>query len=237
MTTTPIEHGYPDWGRQVAQSDILIYSLNDDAFTGTETSARLFAGNTRWLYVNIQSAANVKVDLLFSTEQSGGLDLSGETVVTGDIGVARVAIPMRGAYVQFVTEIDPTDEPELVVVNVFAIAEPYNTYAFTEGVNQLIAAENVLQGAGTNVYYPPNIVIAGRARWVADFINGVTFTIYLKAIAWDGTERILDYVRANNRATDRQVFLPPLPVYIHAFNQDGSGRDLLAMVIYDPYVR
>lgn len=237
MTTTPIAHGYPDWGRQVAQSDILVYSLDDAAFTDFEVSARLFAGNTPWLYVNIETAANISVDILFFTEQTGGLDLSSEVIVTGDIGVARACIPMRGAYVQIVTAIDAADEPEAVLVNVFAIAEPYNTYAFTEGANVLIEAANQAQAAGTNVYYTPNIVVAGRARWVADFVGATTFTIYLKCIAFDGTERILDYVRANNRATDRQVYLPPLPVYIHAFNQDGVSRDILATVTYDPYVR
>lgn len=233
--TQPIAHGYPDYGRQISESDINILEYEDAAFTGDLLFDPLFVGNAPYLFVSITSVANVRVTVTFYTDPGANFNLGFEHVSTGGTGEAAVCIPVRGTYVEVYMQIDPGDEPEFVTLQVYAVRHPYNRLSNVDSPTTLIAVQNVTVPAAGNTIFPASAVRSGRARWTAEFVGATTFTIYLHSVDFDGTETILDFVRANNRATDRQVFLPPIPVQIRGFNQDGVGRDLLAMLTVNPF--
>lgn len=234
--TQPVPHGYPDYGRQASESDILIYEFEDFAFTGNILSDPLFIGNAPYLFVRVTSVANVRVSITWYTTPLANTTLGFDHVSTGDIGEASVNFAVRGTYIEIFTQIDPADEPEFVTVAVYAVRHPYNWLVDVDSPTHLIDAMNVNIAAGANQIFNAVVVRSGRVRWTADFQGATTFIVYVESVDFDGVVRRLDFVRAQARATSRELYIPPIPVRIRAFNQDAVLRELTASMVIDPFV-
>ncbi len=231
--TTPVAHGYPDWGRQSAKSDIEVLIMSGVSISGVTLSAVKFVGNMSYLYVRCSSASSMNVGISWFADEAATLSLFGDVVTTASGGDAVQCVPIRGPWVRFTFERGAY--PGTINFQAYMTDVPFNVYAGTDGENNLIDVNATVVGAGATSTFN---AIATRGNWV--YWRGVleaatSARILLLSVDFTGTTHLIDYANQDLASSGRMVLVPALPLRVTVFNNDGVGRDAFVSVVHHPF--
>lgn len=235
--TIPVSHGFPDWGRQVAASDIEVIYLDTENIalqTIYPSTDSFFVGAMPYLRVE-QSAGAVRsqTTVRWWADTAQTKSLGADFVITPANGSAAQCVPVRGPYVSFVVDLSayPNDHN----LQVFMTPVPFAGISGPAGNNMLITVNGTAVAAGITNTANATVVRGGWAYWQGVFDAGTLGLISLLSVDFNNTARLLDVMGPTLSTQGREVFLPALPVRITAFNGDGVARNLYASVLHRPF--
>lgn len=231
--TTPVAHGFPDWGRQIAAADISIFEINAFA-QGALTVGRgtYFVGNVSFVWIRMTvNAGGMRLNLNFVDAPSGG-----DFVSTHDVDVlAGMActgpIPVTGPYMQVFTTVDVIGR--LITVRLWqnqqgGVDFPANIH------NGMITLDGLNVNAAQN-----KVTDAPAVHWGWGFFNAyleacTAGRIRLLAVDYLGNTQLLAYWIPGWQPMATLLLLPPRPVRLEALNSDAVARNLYASLYFHP---
>lgn len=232
--TSPVSHGFPDWGRQRAASDISILSITNQAANPVIQSDILFVGNMPYMFVEaIAPAGRMVVDITWFADAGGIDNLGGDVVATPSTGDAVVCIPVRGPYVRF--DITATPAPTNVNLRVFMTPQRFNSVAGLGHAN-LISENGGTIGAGATQTFTATRTRAGWATWSCAMGFSNNFTAALQAIDFNGGITLLGVAGGNVPNVGAIVLLPALPINVVMQNFDGVAQTRWCTVVHHPFM-
>jgi len=100
--TTPISHGYPDYGRYAAIGDKLLYHTAGAVIAAPLTPARMFVADVPYLAVGfVDSNNNADVTITFWTDATAGVLLGTFAFAARAGTLFQRTIPTQGPWVEF----------------------------------------------------------------------------------------------------------------------------------------
>lgn len=231
--TSPVAHGYPDWGRQRAASDILVLNLNNVAVAGTRADGPFFVGNMPYIHVTAFSGSRTQIVLDWYADAALTISLDRDVLVTPVALDVIQCVPVRGSYLQVTTNVSVN--PSNTTVRIFMMPVPFASAAGTGGDNTLISVDNVLLGAGANAVIDAQTTRGGWIHWSAGAFNSPTFFSRLYAVNFAGGQLLLDTIYYPGNAGGGMVLAPSLPLRIDITNTDVAGHTYSANVHHHPF--
>ncbi len=232
--TSPVSHGFPDWGRQRAASDISILSITNQVANPTIQSDVLFVGNMPYMFVEAVTAGRMAVDITWFADAGGIDNLGGDRLATPTGGDATVCIPVRGPYVRF--DITATPAPQNVNLRVFMTPTRFNVQTDGQGNSTLITANGVILGAGANVTLSATVVRAGWGRWGGVLAGSTNMQMRLESVDFNGTVRLYDVIDSSGARTGGLVYVPALPMQIVIINGDPAAHAYHVALSVHPFL-
>lgn len=221
--TGPILHGYPDWNRQSAQSDLVVFYKAAEPLAALSTSAAMFVGGMPSLYLAF-SATGVRNRIQFSFYADQGLTLliDQDAVTTSQNGGFTGSITVFGPWVTITVESDTypqTYNARCIMAPAARAATGANASA---GQMLLGAPTNV--PAGTNVDVISGVTWRGPAMFYAEPPAVAGAEIHLYHRRFDGS-LILIYRTTGGIREHVEVALQPSIVVARLINPAGAARD------------
>jgi hypothetical protein len=223
--TTPIQHDYPDWGRQSAVADIIVAQHVNQNFAGTVTDPIKFVGQYPYVHVKARSSlAGMMINLAWYLDEAGTIQIGDDWTQSLATQEIEVAFPVLAPYLKVSTSLTAYPNTATNVVSMTAV--PQVPYGGGNGVNYLLSQANggPLAG-GANVTLDASSVRGGEAYFEVDLLGATNFTAYLYAVDNFTGNVFLASSYAAVRAIRQRVFLPPLPARVQIFNQDAGAHD------------
>lgn len=231
--TTPITHGFRDFGRQTARADVQVFNslgLNLVALTQT---AVVFVGDIPYMYVRMSSTSSTNLGISWFADAAGTVSLFGDVMTTATGGEAIQCIPVRGPYVRFTLERGAY--PGTVNFQAFMVPVPFNVYAGTDGENTLISVDGTVIPAGTAVAFDAINTRGGWIHWNA-FLDGGTITLQrLYAVDFTGVQHLIAVADNGNAGAGSIAFAPALPLRILINNANVVDLSAFAVVTHHPF--
>lgn len=231
--TTPLAHGFPDWGRQSGRSDILVAHQTGVNLTGSTDYGPYFVGDSPYLYVDHSAAVATNLGIAWFADEAMTLSLFGDVITTASGGEAKQCIPVRGPWVRFHAE--RSAYPGTHNLRVYKVSSPFNVYAGTDGENNLIDEQGTAVGAGATATYNATSTRGGWIWWKGLLEAAASTRILLLSVDFTGATHILDYGSQDSGGTGRMVFAPALPLRVTVFNNDGVARNAYVSVVHHPF--
>lgn len=233
MTVTPLGHGYPDWGRQTAASDIQVVNSVGLNLTGLTQLGVFPVHNLPYLYVRTDSASSTNLGLAWFADSAATISLTGDTITTAVGGSAIQCVPVRGPFVKLT--IERGAYPGTVTVQVFMVPKPFNAYAGTAGETNLIESNAVAIAGPGLLQLNATETRGGRIFWNGEIENAAAMIIRLYAVDFAGTTHLIDFTRENGRSMPRMIFAPALPLRVDLQNLDGVAHNSFCVVTHHPF--
>lgn len=221
--TTPLSHGYPDWARQSAESDIIVYFVAGQALPALTTVGPFFVGGMPSLYL-AYGGTGIRNRVQFSFYADAALSqlVDQDAVTVSQNGAYTGSITVFAPYVTLTFEADTYPQ----TYNARVVMAP-DARAAT-GANA--SAGQLLLGAPTNVPAGTNQDVIGTITWRGPAI------LYTEAPAAAGARIDLFHRRFDNslimiyhgldsgRETV-QLALQPSIIVARLMNPAGAARD------------
>lgn len=233
MSVTAV-HGYPDWGRYLAQQDVVHVNETNIVVAANNNTSRgpfpTFGALGLAIFLVSNSGACRLVVSWFADSAATTL-IAQDRVVVRSVGYAVLTLPVRGAFVKF-----RLDAPVAVGFDVLFIA------ANARGVGPMENSETdsiLLQRTGTNVNAGATSfvdILQVRPGWAHWQVNTAlaTFTCRLMVTDLQGTNTNIA-VWANGMAQlPVLVMLPPMPIRFELTNTTGAAGTYNAYLVSHP---
>lgn len=232
--TNPIPHGYPDWGRQSAASDLVVTEEANTILAAQATRGPFFVGNMSYLEIVAETGfQDIRITVQWAKDSTFATLVGTQILGVPNFGSVDQAIPVRGPYVKFI--IDALAYPNTITFKIYQQQQVFAQTNAASGSNVLLEHFNVLIGAGGNIIYLPGQVRGGWAFWRADLLLATNFVVYLYTVSFAGVRTMIDYRNTTNRGSGSVLFIPPTELQMHIFNLDVAGRDFLSTLTYHPH--
>jgi len=231
--TTPVAHGFPDWGRQIAAADIGIFTLNAFA-QGALSVGRgtYFVGNVSYVWIRqTVDIGGLRTRLNFVDAPSGGNFVSTHAIDVLAGMACTGPIPVTGPYMQVFTDVDVIGR--LITVRLWqnqqgGVDFPGNIH------NGMITLDALNVNAGAT-----QVVSAPAVHWGWGYFNAsieaaALGNIRLLAIDYLGATQLLAYWVNGGPPMATVLVLPPRPVRIEALNGDAAPHPLYASLYFHP---
>lgn len=230
--TTPVQHGHPDWGRTISAADIQVIRTTHVQVAAQDDLGTFFVGNLPYLWVRMSvNAGGAKLTLNWMDAPTGGNILTTNEVHTRVTITATGPFVILGPWVQLVTETDAI--PRTITMTVWQSLD--GGQDVTPGQGNILITQNLTNVvAGTTVNFNPVRARWGWGYWHAHLEVAVSFRILLLAVDYLNATTLLDFVPASVQQPGQLILLPPMPVRLNVFNNDGVDRGLLAIVAAHP---
>lgn len=234
MTTTPIIHDYPDYGRQAASSDILVALHVNEVMAGPVTDAIKFVGQYPYVHVRAFSVAtSVSVELLWYLDAVGTQPIGQDNAQTFGAVDVLGTFPVRAPFLKVVTRL--AAYPNTATSEVTMTSAPSTPQSGVAGDNALVSALNGGPlGAGANVTLTAKGSRGGEAYFEADMFGAADFTVYLYATDYLGVQTALASVYAiagvRTGVGGKLVYLPAQTCQIQIFNQTAAAHQYRALL-------
>lgn len=231
--TTPLSHGFPDWGRQRAASDINILTLSSVNLVASTVYGPFFVGNMPYLYLRFDSASSMNVGIAWFADAAATQSLFGDVATTATGGECVVAIPVRGPYVRFT--VGRGAYPGTVSVQAYMTPTRFNVYSGTDGETNLITIDGSTINAGATSTVNATSTRAGRVHWDATLVLGVVYLVRLYAVDFVGTLHLLGVIDSNTGRGGGVLYVPALPLRVLFSNFDGANKTAYLSVVHHPF--
>jgi hypothetical protein len=234
MTITP--HGYPDFGRYVAQSDVLHILEVDKVFSATFQYPYTFVGYTPYIWISLRSFANgIRMLLEYFTDAVSGINTGFQDFHIGHLGFVAQAVPVLGPYVRVTTfPALANSEYSLVLSQAAAQASTMNSDV-TQPV--LVEKTNIAIAAGASADTLTTFSWAGEAVWTVE-MAGHGLEASLATVDYLGAVRTIAYrFRAVGVTTPMEpvkVFLPGMQIRLRVKNLTAAGDNYFAYLVARP---
>lgn len=227
--TQPVSHGFPDWGRQLAASDIVIQNSLGLNLTALTQTAVYFVGNMPYMYIRLSSVAQAQVSIAWFADAAATISLFGDVMVTPLGSEATQCVPVRGPYVRFALE--RSAYPGTVNFQAIMVSTPFDVYAGTSGENVLISVRGQAVPGLTVVTSDAVATRWGWIYWKADYEAAGLYRHELFAVDFSGALHMLDFISNANRAASGRVLpAPALPLRVISLNGDAAPNNLWVSV-------
>lgn len=227
--TSPVSHGYPDFGRYRATADKVLIAQTAAVINAPQTLSRLFVGDTPYVFISLSPAVNhfhCRID--FYDAPSAGNRFSGQALSVRLNQAASWTIPVAGPWMEVI--LTANAYPATYTLRMDTAHVPYSGLAGEHDGNILLAAnQNILAGASATV--TAIRVWPGEAHWFCESAVA-TWTARVETLDYLGTATIIDEMRKTAAGDDgRQIFIPPISVQMVVTNQSaGAGTFRFAVV-------
>lgn len=221
--TTPLAHGFPDWARQSAESDITVLYASGAALAGATTLGPYFVGGMPSLYLAF-SGTGTRNRIQFSFYLDAALTqlVDQDAITTSQNGGFTGSITVFGPYVTITIEADTYPQ----TYNARCVMAP-SARACT-GANA--SAGQMLLGAPQNVAAGTNVDVISAVTWRG------SATLFAEAPAVAGARIDLFHRRFDNsliliwRGPDAgretvELAIQPSIVVARLMNPAGAARD------------
>ena len=218
--TQPIGSGYPDYGRQVAQADVLIMEASS-AIAGLTNFGPFFVGNAPYLDVHLNPlGASSQATFDFFRDAAMTTSLSSDGITVNANGDGRVCIPVSGPWVYVTVEMNAY--PNTPFLTVMAVGQPASHVGQDGLEGILFSTFNLAIGAGVVVNLDANIVRAGTATF-SGVVGSATWSMEVFARNMGGGQFFLFDV---NQVIGRRPFtftVPPAPLRVTVRNTGAAS--------------
>jgi hypothetical protein len=230
--TTPVLHDQPDWQRTVSAADIQVLNFSGAQGVAQVDRGTFFVGNLPflWLFAST-TAGGVRVTLDWLDAATGGTVIAQNRADARFIASASGAFRVLGPYVRITTDVDAP--PRTIALRMWqALTGGQEVTPDTH--NSLITQDSVpIPGATLQS------VDAIRVRWGWGYFflqmhGGVAFWLKLLARDYAGNTFFLTQIRDLNTYAQGPILLPPMPVWVEAFNADAAAHNWTASVLMHP---
>lgn len=232
--TTPIQHDYPDWGRQAASSDIIVAQHINENLAGPVTDPVKFVGQYNYVHVRAFSIpTSVSIELQWFIDEAATVGVQPDIVQTLGPVDAIGAFPVRAPFLKVINRL--AAYPNTFTNIVHMTSAPSSPISGVAGDNSLISA--ITGGplaAGGNVTLTAKGSRPGSAYFEADLIGGADFQAYLYATDYLGVQTALAScssvggVRSNDGG--KSVYLPAQTCQIQIFNSTAAAHQYRALL-------
>lgn len=231
--TTPTPHGFPDWGRQLAASDISLLNVNNVAIPGSRVDGPIFVGNMPYMYVHALCANQAEIVLDWFSDAAGTVPLERDQLVTGIGGDVTQCVPVAGPYVRITTNVSVN--PSLTTLRMYMTSTPFAHFATTGGLNTLISIDNALLGGGATVVLNATAARGGWITWRVTAFNAATFLARLYAVNFAGAATLIDSINIPGFAGGGMMLAPAMPLRLSITNGDAGAHTYFATVVHHPF--
>lgn len=232
MTTTPVIHDYPDWGRQSAVADIIVAQHVNEVFAASVADGVKFVGQYPYVHVKARaSLCGMMINLAWYLDQAATIQIGDDWAQSLALQEIETAFPVLAPYLKVTTHL--TAYPNTATNVVSMTSTPQVPYGGGNGVNTLMSVANggPIPGGG-NVVIDASQVRGGEAYWEMDVLGAAVFVAYLLAVDNFTGEITLASNYAANRARGGTIFLPALPIRMRLFNQDAGAHDYRIFLVH-----
>jgi hypothetical protein len=233
--TTPIAHGYPDFTRVVAKSDVVYHNIDDLDIDAQETLARKFVGDRTHIGFFIQPSAG-GFNLYFSFHgQPVAAEEMGSHSFDVPIGtVAQLTIPVAGPWMEIV--VTPSAVNSAYTFKVWG-TDTADTYSRTSpNAGSLISQHGVNINAGATRNDAATRLWPGPAAWGVK-ATATAWQAFLERKDYTGAVTVIDWINNANSGELRQLYLPHQPINIRTVNLDGVARTFYVYINAHPFGR
>lgn len=231
--TQPVSHGFPDWNRTVAASDIEVISQVGINIPGSQDFGPFFVGNMPYLFVECVPANRARVTLSWFADSAQTKPLNDDVLISPVGAGITQCVPIRGPYL--LVSVEVSVNPTNTTLRVFMTPEPFAASAGLQGLNTLISVNGTNVGAGATVNFDTVETRGGWAYWHAHFETAVAFRIKLYSVSFTGALTLIDFVPASVNQEGKLLMIPATQMRIEAFNADGVARTLFAVLLHHPF--
>lgn len=230
--TSPVAHGYPDWGRFEASADkLLAFDQQLDVDAGT-SYPRFFVGDVPYVSVWLNAITNhFAFTLRFLDAQTGGNFLAQQVCSVRDGSEFDATIPVSGPWLELTAT--PSAANSAFQYALATARTPH--IGMRSGYNDpVLVSFNATVGAGASLTTEAVRVYAGEAHWFAETALA-TWTARLETFDFAGASIILDEFRGITAGHEgRQVFIPPVNMRIVVTNQTGGAGSFRGALVHRP---
>jgi hypothetical protein len=221
--TSPLLHGFPDWARQSAESDISVYFASAVALPALATIGPLFVGGIPSLYLAYGgSGVRNRIQCSFYADAAATQLIDQDAITVGQNGAFTGYITVYGPWVTFTFEADSYPQTYNARVAMAPAARAATGANASAGQMLLGAPLNV--AAGTNVDVISSITWRGSAVLYTESPAAAGARIDLFHRRFDGS-LILIYHGLDSGRETVELALQPSIVLARVMNPAGAARD------------
>lgn len=230
--TSPVSHGYPDYGRFMAGADKLLASDTQVGVNASTIYPRLFVGDVDYVSVFLRSLINhFAFTLRFLDANVGGNLLSQQVCSVRNATEFDATIPTAGPFLEL--EATPSGAGSSFQRSFATAHSPH--IGMRSGYNDpILISFNQVIGAGANATFNALRVYAGEAHWFTESAAD-DWTSRLETFDYAGASIIIDEFHTNI-VTDkgRQVFVPPVNMRIVVTNFTVGAASFRGSLVHRP---
>lgn len=230
--TQPIGSGFPDYGRQASQADVLICEANTPIVLPL-TLGPFYVGNAPFVDVHLNPlGAAAQVTFEWYTDSLLTTLLSEDGLTVGANGDGRTCLPVAGPWVQVLVEMNAY--PNTPFLTMMMTGQP-SSHSGRDGLEGIIFSTfNLAIGAGAIVTLNANIVRAGAATFSGE-VGSATWSMEVYATNMGGAQFFLFDI---NQAVARRPFafiMPSAPLRVVVRNTGAASSYNLAITARPHY--
>lgn len=231
--TTPTPHGFPDWGHQLAQSDLQILNVAAVNIAVQRVDGPFFVGNMPYMYCHALCANQAEVVLDWFADAAATIPLERDQLVTGIGGDVTQCVPVAGPYVRITTNVSVN--PSQTTLRFYMTSSPFAHFATTGGLNTLISVDNALLGGGATVVLNATAARGGWITWRVTAFNAAIFLARLYAVDFAGGATLIDSINIPGFAGGGSMLAPAMPLRLSITNGDAGAHNYFASVVHHPF--
>jgi hypothetical protein len=233
--TTPIQHGYPDYGRTAARANVIYHNINDPDIDGQETLPRKFVGDRAHVGFFIQpSAGGFNILFSFHEEEVAASEMGSHNFDIPAGKVANLTIPVCGPWLEII--VTPSAVNSAYTFKVWGTDYP-DTYSRNNPIaGSLISQHNVNVGAGATANYAATKIWPGPVSWHVKS-TAASWQAFLESVDYQGNVRTLDWDNNAGPNVIRQLYLPHQGVNVRVVNLDAAIKVFYVYVNAHPFGR
>lgn len=222
--TAPVTHGYPDWGRYVAQADVILADSSAGPTGVDQQIGPFFVAGNKFIGLNILISGGATLLTIGWSTDSLGLNRMGfQTVPFRSNERLAITVPVQGPYMMIL--IEPQVGGVSMEWTVWTTAANSPSTDGDMAPKQLIANGSSVAAGATRTDFATRI-LGGPAFFSADS-SLATWVAILES--YDETGATQGIARLTNATVPGlNVVLPQRPIQIRSVNTTGGAGSIRA---------
>lgn len=224
--TQPIDHGYPDYGRFAAHSDVLLTSFIEDTLTAQKTYGPFFCGGlTNVALKGSPDAARAEYSLLWYNDNAGTILLGSDVMILRSASSSTLTFPVRGPWLQI--QVNFSAYPNVHGMTAYTVPQT-SANTGTDGIgNWFLRQGLVAVGAASTSTINATTTYGGEAHMFS-YCGATSGNILVSTTDLAGAATGWFYTsdRAAGEAiiNHRTIHVPPVPIQALFTNNDAVPR-------------
>lgn len=234
--TQPISHGYPDYGRYAATSDVLLLERTNENIAALTQYSPFFTGNLQ--YIMVYTGTNVtrkNVRLMWLDAESGGNTIAEDGLIQESGRVDTLPFPVLGPWLRVIVDLSAYADTH--TIKVFSIPTG-SSVVNSLGVGTVMIQQPLTVVAGGTIQnVSATRLFAGEAT-LSTYADGTLCSVHVQIRDLGGTWTTVyissDVAGGSTRAQIHPVMIPPVPVRAQFHNNNAGNQNFLCGLVGRP---
>lgn len=235
--TTPIQHGYPDYGRFSAQSDVILFSVNSEAVNPSIDHGPFFCAGFQYVALTMSpDTKSFQYQLIWTNDAAGTTTLAIDGAIMPIASSNTLVFPVLGPWL--IVRATPRTAPGSHGLVVFVVPTGASLVGANADAATFTAGGGVTVGAGLTTTFNYTQVFAGQASvWSRITATAGAINILVADLAGNYSTIALasDTIVGMPKASNFQLFIPPRPLRVDCINLDAVARDFTFAIVGRPF--